>query len=488
MFQYILFDLDGTLTDPKVGITTCVQYGLQSLGIEVPNLDLLEPFIGPPLKDSFMEFYSLTSEEADRAIVKYRERFSTVGMYENEIYHGIAELLAKLKNEGRHLAIASSKPSVFVLKILEYFQIRDYFEVVVGSELDGTRGTKEEVVEEALRQLLKGTQANCSNTVMVGDRKFDIQGAKEHQIASIGVTYGYAQKEELINAKADIIVDSVSQLGETLLKPVDKRKKQSEGSWRKALNCFLPAIIYYLANTTVVLLLAAILQQLRKEGNVTAVQFVDSHSVLIASVFSGLGMLVGAGVLFRFFLMERPVLYKKLKPWKQVLALIVCSVSVAMTINIFFFLTGFRNSSSAYQDVAKTQFGVPLIIGLILYGLISPITEEIVFRGIVYNRLRKQFSDTISIVGSAVIFGAFHGNLVQAVYGTLLGVLITYFYSRYGSFHIPVLIHSLANISIFLVVTFPTAQHFFFTPISCLIFAFLSLVSIFYLKNTKKMN
>lgn len=228
MYQYILFDLDGTLTDPKPGITGCVQYALHRLGIEEHDRDRLEPFIGPPLLDSFREFYGMDDEKGRQAVAYYRERFSDVGLFENEIYPGIRQMLERLQKAGRHLAVASSKPTVFVTKILEHFGILDYFEVIVGSELDGTRAKKEEVVEEALRQLLgrellekasdgaADTMQWC-DVVMVGDRKFDIEGAKAFQIASVGVSYGYAAAGELAAAGADVIVDTVEELERELL-------------------------------------------------------------------------------------------------------------------------------------------------------------------------------------------------------------------------------------------------------------------------------
>ena len=218
MYQYILFDLDGTLTDPKIGITTCVQYALHKMGIEEPDPDRLEPFIGPPLIDSFREFYGMNEEEAVRAVEYYRERFSTVGLFENEVYSGIPELLARLKKDGRKLAIASSKPTVYVKKILEYFSIYEYFDIIVGSELDGTRCRKEEVVEEALEQLSADDKFRKRDAVMIGDRKFDIEGAKAHQIPSIGVNYGYAIDNELMEAGADCVVGNVKELSEVLLK------------------------------------------------------------------------------------------------------------------------------------------------------------------------------------------------------------------------------------------------------------------------------
>lgn len=218
MYQYILFDLDGTLTDSKIGITTCVQYALHKMGIEEPDPDRLEPFIGPPLIDSFREFYGMNEAEAVRAVEYYRERFSTVGLFENEVYSGIPELLARLKKDGRKLAIASSKPTVYVKKILEYFSIYEYFDIIVGSELDGTRCRKEEVVEEALEQLSADDKFRKRDAVMIGDRKFDIEGAKAHQIPSIGVNYGYAADNELVEAGADCVVGNVKELSEVLLK------------------------------------------------------------------------------------------------------------------------------------------------------------------------------------------------------------------------------------------------------------------------------
>ncbi len=214
MYQYILFDLDGTLTDPKIGITSCVQYALHKLGIEEPDLDELEPFIGPPLTDSFREFYGFDDETVQQAVIYYRERFSTVGLFENDIYPGIAQMLERLKQAGRRLAVASSKPTVFVKQILEHFEILSYFDVVVGSELDGTRVKKEEVVEEALRQLL--CDGNGHDIVMVGDRKFDVEGAKAYGIDSIGVAYGYAACGELEEAGADVIVETVEELEKAL--------------------------------------------------------------------------------------------------------------------------------------------------------------------------------------------------------------------------------------------------------------------------------
>lgn len=223
MYHYILFDLDGTLTDPKLGITGCVQYALRKLGMEPPDADALEPFIGPPLMDSFREFCGFDEETGAKAVAYYRERYAVDGLFENEAYPGIVQMLARLQAAGCHLAVASSKPEVFVKKILERFEMLPYFEVAVGSELDGSRVRKEEVVAEALRQLLgedalmQDASDKKADVAMVGDRKFDVQGARMFGLTSIAVTYGYAAEGELEEAGADEIVDSVEELERALL-------------------------------------------------------------------------------------------------------------------------------------------------------------------------------------------------------------------------------------------------------------------------------
>ncbi|MCI8978381.1 MAG: HAD hydrolase-like protein [Lachnospiraceae bacterium] len=221
MFDYCLFDLDGTLTDPREGITKSVQYALQAFGIEEPDLKKLEPFIGPPLKDSFMEFYGFTGEEAERAIAVYRERFAPVGIFENQVYPGIPQMLERLYRRGTRLAVASSKPIGFVKQILAHFDIEKYFDVVVGSELDGTRGTKEEVVEEALGRLGILTMPVTERHVrcaMTGDRKFDIQGARVCGLTGVGVRFGFAEEGELEEAGAEYIAETVAGLAEFLLR------------------------------------------------------------------------------------------------------------------------------------------------------------------------------------------------------------------------------------------------------------------------------
>jgi len=169
------------------------------------------------LRDSFRDFYHIKDEDIEKVVAFYRERFSTVGLFENELYPGIEELLSTLKKHGKKLALASSKPRVFVIKILDYFGITKYFDVVMGSELDGTRENKVEIIEESLRLLFEGETPDLEKCVMVGDRKYDVEAAAKVGLKGIGVTYGYGSREELVNAGADIICDSVEELKNLLL-------------------------------------------------------------------------------------------------------------------------------------------------------------------------------------------------------------------------------------------------------------------------------
>lgn len=210
------FDLDGTLTDPMVGITTCVQYALAAYGINEPDIRNLTKFIGPPLVTSFMEFYGVDQETAQGMLVKYRERFSTIGMYENEIYPGIKEMLEKLYNQGYTIAMATSKPILFAEKILEYFDIKKFFHVLAGASMDETRNTKDAVLKYALTKL-QAMDRVPARIVMIGDRKFDVLAGKELGTETVGVLYGYGSEEEIVAAKPTHIVKTVENLSELLL-------------------------------------------------------------------------------------------------------------------------------------------------------------------------------------------------------------------------------------------------------------------------------
>lgn len=213
-YQYLLFDLDGTITDSETGITRCVEYALNHFGIRVNNLSELSPFIGPPLLDSFKEFYNFTDEQAVIAAEKYRERYTDKGIYENELYPGIKELLAEAHRKDRTVILATSKPEVFAKRILDYFELSSYFSFVAGSGLDGSLHTKTDVINHILRS---NDIKDLSTVVMIGDRKHDIIGANNVGIDSVGVLYGFGDYKELSEAGATYIVKDIAELRNLLL-------------------------------------------------------------------------------------------------------------------------------------------------------------------------------------------------------------------------------------------------------------------------------
>ncbi|OKP91620.1 phosphoglycolate phosphatase [Paenibacillus helianthi] len=207
--QSILFDLDGTLTDPKEGITKSVEYALGKFGITVEHPDLLLPYIGPPLYDSFIEIQGFSAEKAAQAVEYYRERYRTLGMFENAVIPGIPELLEELQSKGFNLYVATSKPTVFAEEIIRHYGLDSYFRHVAGSNLDGTRSKKKEVIQYVLDE----NHIPPETALMIGDREHDIIGAKACGVASIGVMIGYGSEAELQSAGADHIAYNVKDIG-----------------------------------------------------------------------------------------------------------------------------------------------------------------------------------------------------------------------------------------------------------------------------------
>lgn len=209
MYKTVLFDLDGTLTDPGLGITNSIMYALEKFHIKVEDRTSLYKFIGPPLRESYAKYYHFSDEEITRAVVYYREYFSVKGIYENVLYDGIEELLGKIKSSGRQVVLATSKPEEFAAEILRYFHIDQYFDFVAAATMDGTRNSKSAVIAHALKSC---DITDLASTVMVGDREYDINGAKAAGIDSIGVLYGYGSREELQSAGATYLAEHVSDI------------------------------------------------------------------------------------------------------------------------------------------------------------------------------------------------------------------------------------------------------------------------------------
>ncbi|HDX9579585.1 TPA: HAD family hydrolase [Bacillus pseudomycoides] len=209
MYTTFLFDLDGTLTDPKEGIVNSVKYALRKMGIDEQNDEQLLSFIGPPIQHSFASMYGMNEKQVIGAVTYYREYFKTTGMFENHVYEHIPSVLQELKSAGKRLFVATSKPTIFAKQILEHFQMAHYFEAIVGSNLDGTRIAKADIIQHILHTY---HDLEKEHVVMIGDREHDIIGATQVGIDSIGVMYGYGSKEELMAAGATHIVKDVENI------------------------------------------------------------------------------------------------------------------------------------------------------------------------------------------------------------------------------------------------------------------------------------
>jgi len=470
MNDYVLFDLDGTLTDPKEGICTCVQYALKSFDIEEPDLDKLEPFIGPPLKNSFMEFYGFDEEKAEQAVEKYRERFKDTGIFENKVYKGIPEMLKKLKAAGKKLAVASSKPTVFVERILEHFEIREYFDVVVGSELDGSIVEKPQIVAAAMLKLYGNipdyTGQKKKNTVMVGDRKFDVEGARTAGIFSVAVAYGYGSVEELEAAGAGKVVSTVAQLEHYLLHgEIKEEKKQS--IWMMLWDIAVPVIMFFITQSMGIIIgssmLTSVVEGLPHDTAATLVYW-DAEGIIEGTTANGSALIN----LFSFalsgfviwFVFARDVLkraakkakenvYKTHKPVFYAL-MSVGTLALAVGLNVLYEMLGVTSMSASYQEVVTMQYAAALPLGILVHGIAAPIAEELIFRGVVFNQMKKGMNYQIALMGSACIFGMYHGNGVQGTYGFLMGVAIAYLYEQFGSFVVPVAAHIISNITVYL--------------------------------------
>ena len=403
MKEYLLFDLDGTLTDPKVGITTCVQYALKEFGIDEPDLDKLEPFIGPPLKESFMEFYGFSEEDAEKAIEKYRERFSEIGIYENDVYEGIPQMLRLLQSRGMFLAVASSKPTEYVERILEHFDLRRYFKVVVGSEMDGTRVNKDEVVLEALNRLFSYKPIAYDKVYMIGDRKFDVEGAKKIGVESVGVTYGYGSMEELKEAHADYIVRSVEELRSLLMREAealkaareakqqgtaaDGQSQKKKGLLANIMPLAYPLLMFILVRSVAANVLLMLLQSVGMSigGPLAEWLFVYEEGQLTAltgnssAIFNAAAYAIAAGFLFKYAKKAivktkeaEKLKHLKADSVKSYVLFGIITICAVVGLNILFEIGGVTDKAAAYKLYVEDEYSANIIIGILSTCIVIP--------------------------------------------------------------------------------------------------------------------
>lgn len=494
MSQVILFDLDGTLTESGEGIINCVQYALEKLGKKEEHPENLQCFIGPPLKEQFMKYAGLSEEEGEKAVVYYRERYTTTGIFENRLYPKIPELLELLKINNKILAVASSKPEVYVKQILEHFQIADYFTAIVGSELDGRRTEKAEVIEEALRRM--HLEEERDKVLMVGDRSHDVQGAISCGLQCIGVAYGYGSREELEKAGAVYIADSVEDLG-ILASPNDEETTENVESVRNIIpdrekvkkyeipetrklekeekempesakkkekfrystagqiwRLIYPFLIHYGATllATIALYLVYLIQAGGLQETASAGQRLINSTLYVTLI----GDLTAAIILYLFYRkdqMHRKEGFSgtgKAFVWAPPViwfSVIILAIATGQFLNDLINGLHLNDLFTGYSEVSEQAFsGQPVGLMILVVGIIGPICEELMFRGIVFHRLKDWVKPQAAIIISALLFGIYHGNVVQFFYATCMGVMLAIIYDKTGTLWISIVAHIAANL------------------------------------------
>lgn len=472
MWNTVLFDLDGTLTASGEGITKCVQYAMKKGWNRDIALGDLTCFVGPPLKESFMRFEGLTDEEADRAVALYRERYETTGIYENSLYGGIRELLEELDRRHFTLALASSKPTLYCRRILRYFGIDQYFTAVIGAEMNGERTEKSEVISAALNVL--GMRDLRSEVVMIGDRYYDIEGAKENGIASIGVTYGYGSRSELEAVWPECVVDSPLELRNVLVgqalaesgarpaqnagKARDPRKSglciPPDGSalfrvWR-AVYPLLLAIVGLNGIGFLFMLVLEIIFSITGSAAIAGLLRSDSLTVVMTGVADA-ALIPIAYFFFRSDERARAAyipavrIPKKLSYGARDVAMVIAlTLGTATLLNMLTSLL--IPYDSAYEAVDEALNSPNLVVQIIAVGIIGPICEELIYRGLIYRRIRDYLGVYWAAVLSGVLFGISHGNLTQGVFTALFGIVLALLYEHYGSMKANITAHIANNV------------------------------------------
>lgn len=494
MSQVILFDLDGTLTESGEGIINCVQYALEKLGKKEEHPENLQCFIGPPLKEQFMKYAGLSEKEGEKAVVYYRERYTTTGIFENRLYPKIPELLELLKINNKILAVASSKPEVYVKQILEHFQIADYFTAIVGSELDGRRTEKAEVIEEALRRM--HLEEERDKVLMVGDRSHDVQGAISCGLQCIGVAYGYGSREELEKAGAVYIADSVEDLGilaspndeettenvesvrniipdrekvkkyeipetrklgkeeKEMPEPAKKKEKFRYSTAGQIWRLIYPFLIHYGATllATIALYLVYLIQADGLQETASAGQRLINSTLYVTLI----GDLTAAMILYLFYRkdqMHRKEGFSgtgKAFVWAPPViwfSVIILAIATGQFLNDLINGLHLNDLFTGYSEVSEQAFsGQPVGLMILVVGIIGPICEELMFRGIVFHRLKDWVKPQAAIVISALLFGIYHGNVVQFFYATCMGVMLAIIYDKTGTLWISIVAHIAANL------------------------------------------
>ncbi|MGI6094155.1 MAG: HAD hydrolase-like protein [Lachnospiraceae bacterium] len=458
MWNTILFDLDGTLTASAEGITKSVQYALQKMGKVCEDPQELMSFVGPPLREQFMSYAGFSQEEAELAVTYYRERYGEKGIFENRPFPGIVTMLQQLQEKGYILAVASSKPTYYIRKILEEYHMSSFFQAVCGSEMDGKRTDKSEVIEEALHQL--GKLDARDQVLMVGDKSHDVIGAHEQQLSCVGVTFGYGGRKELTDAGADWIVDSVDELCHLLLFASSDCRSAEHPLGNQVVQDFVLKKIWRSVYPIGIHFTGAMVSSISASVILTVVYLAGyqwgSLSYFDAIERSAMAMNALGNVLAIPFLIwclaadeTRRGLWKQKKPAIS-FATIACTCFFAAAfgqiVSIGISILGLERLFPGYgEQVDMLMMDQPFWLILLTVGILAPIAEELTFRALIYRRIREYANVKWGILISSLLFGLYHGNVIQFVYATIMGAVFAWLYEKTGRLLIPILAHMAVN-------------------------------------------
>ncbi len=503
----VLFDLDGTLTDSIEGIVRSAAYGLTKVGITPPPDAELRSFAGPPLHSYFMEYAHLSAEDADRAVAAFREFYNREGMYMNRVYPGIAQLLPYLRRSGVKIACVTSKETSQAVAVLRQFGILQNFDAVVGCTIDDTNASKQKLITRALQTL---GVTDPGQAAMVGDRFYDMEGAKAAGVHAVGVAYGYGTREELLHSGAESVAASVQELGYILTVPasagnaVPASLQSREGSgvpgpYRNAappvrnrqnmpyqppqlrpgtaaqmprrrgfFYIFLPVLVYLLVTNLIssLALSAVTSYQLIQAGGPDLSAGTDSYMQQIYDIMYGfiaseayypfqmyVNMICDVILIPIFYLFLRKDrkedfgqnwnLRSVKKPgWANTGLAVVMGFSISLVINLLIAITGISewmyNMNPARYDMMDS---LPLGWNFIAICIFAPIAEELLFRGLVFGRMRKRTGFIAAAICSAAIFGVVHLDVVTGIAAFLIGVIMAVLYEYTGSLLLPMFFH-----------------------------------------------
>ncbi|MBQ0058532.1 MAG: HAD-IA family hydrolase [Lachnospiraceae bacterium] len=481
MWTTVIFDLDGTLTASGEGIRNAVAYALEKMGLPVPPEDELNQFIGPPLTVSFQNRYGLTPEESIPGVNLFREYYNARGIYENEPYAGVDQCLKDLKDAGFKMGIASSKPHSMVVKVLKYFGLYEYFSFIQGApEDESEHGEKAQILAQVLADL--NDEVPKDQIVYVGDRIYDIEGAHANDLKVIGVSYGYGGFDELARCGADRIVSSPMMLSRLLIEQLNDSASDSKTedntsesgitefqSYQeyhqiqpirqdklplKVWRVFYPMILYLVISNIFavgVSLVFSVIGAILGASPDVVNDFLTHGMVAM----QGLAGLITLPFLILFIKRDEARrsmgyyprgVFKEIaiKPQWIIAGIIMILIGNKGIGNVIEY-TGITQVDQAFQEASEYLFNGPIVLQILVICFFGPVVEELIFRGLIYRRLKDYMGMWPAIWLTPLIFAVYHMNLSQGIFAFLLGMCMTAMYEKTGKLWVSILLHITNN-------------------------------------------